>query len=155
MIHCPLCDIQFSPGYTCCPRCKEFPTPRAKRREYLADRVATQISAGEELTIVRESLIEEGFGDADADSLIGNAVSKARSETRSDGLRRFLGGLAMLAAGGVCAVMLLTGVRSDLVLAGLLIFLAGGATAAMSGLYAMLTGRESGLAGRLVSRFDE
>lgn len=35
MIHCPTCDIAFSPSYAHCPRCKAFVTPLDQRAQYL------------------------------------------------------------------------------------------------------------------------
>ena len=104
---------------------------------------------------MRDCLTENGFGDADADTLIRTAVSATRSETRSQGFRRFVAGLIMLGAGGLSAIVLLTGVRSGIVAFGVLIFLGGGTLATLSGIYSMLTGRESETAGNFVIRFEE
>src|SRR5262245_35109321 len=99
MIHCPNCDIDYSPQGVKCPRCKRFETPREPRFEFLRNQAFQRIADGLDAELVRADLIEQGFSELEADRTL-EAAQKAHSrENRHYGLKRLLMGLAMIFAG--------------------------------------------------------
>ncbi|MEL6109178.1 MAG: hypothetical protein AAFU85_24490 [Planctomycetota bacterium] len=153
MINCPSCNISFSPSYEFCPRCKTFATPREPRHRYLKENAEWRISAGEPAEEVRELLLDAGFSESDADRIVGRANSALRAETRGNGVWRFVVGLLMLGLGGLFVVVLMSGsVGGKGIGLGLGILLGGGGLAALSGLYTLISGRESRVVGKIVDR---
>ena len=107
------------------------------------------------MTEVREYLIANGFSDADADAVVGDAASALRWETRGDGLRRFVVGILMMMVAGLFLLVLLAGVRvrGRGFAAGFMILAFGGLLATVFGLYTMIFGRESKLLGKIIDKF--
>ncbi|EMI54148.1 hypothetical protein [Rhodopirellula sallentina] len=156
MINCTNCNIAFSPSFATCPRCKSFETPPAIRNRYLTQDAKNRISDGQPSSDVRDYLIANGFSDADADALVGDAASGLRSETRGYGFRRFIVGVLMLTLAGLFAAVLQSGarVRGSGFAIGFMILAGGGLLAAFSGVYTMLSGRESKLVGKILDQTD-
>ncbi|WP_442511783.1 hypothetical protein SH528x_003526 [Novipirellula sp. SH528] len=156
MITCTNCNIAFSPGFATCPRCKTFETPVSDRKRYLTQDAKNRISDGQPAADVRAHLVANGFSDADADALVGDAASGLRSETRGHGLRRFVVGLLMLMLAGLFLAVLQSGarVRGSGFAIGFMIVAGGGLLATLSGLYTMLSGRESKFVGKIVDQTD-
>ncbi|MCS7471470.1 hypothetical protein NZK35_32890 [Stieleria sp. ICT_E10.1] len=151
MINCPNCDIKFSPSYATCPRCKSFETPARDREKYLKRNAADRISEGEDPEFVRDGLIQNGFSDAEADSIVRDATGDLRSDTRSGGLRRLAAGVAMLLFAGLIFLVVSSGnrIRGGVVVIVFFAMLGFGLLATFSGLYTLVTGRESKVAGRM------
>ena len=154
MILCPNCRIQFSSSCLRCPTCNAFETPRVERQKYLRERAVEQIHEGENPQSVREKLIRGGFVDFEADDVVWSALKQLRSENRWFGFVRLVVGCVLLIGGLISFALAIQAMRMNvdlgeasgyLLLGGIAaVFL--GCLAGISGIYAVVTGRESAIA---------
>ncbi len=152
MIKCPTCDIEYSPSFARCPKCRRYPTPRFERARYVAQTASERISDCEDPEIVRHYLQDNGFSEKEADAIVQKGKRGLRSENRSHGRHQFAAGLAMLFAGGLILLLVggaafteggfVAGMHSGKgVMFLLFALLVGGLVATLFGAYAVLTGR--------------
>jgi hypothetical protein len=153
MIHCPNCDIQFTARYPRCPYCGDYETPWKERRRYLRKDATDRLHDGGHPPLIRASLIESGFSDAEADEVLHLAGVSLRRENRRHGVYRLAVGAVMLVFGLFALGNVImtfqpdSGVRLGGRALGLLLIggfaLSGlGLLACLSGVWAMLTGKD-------------
>lgn len=100
MIHCPQCQIGFSPSYEQCPKCGQYSTPRGDRLKYFGNKSEEYAEKNISLSNIRSYLIENGLSDLEADRVLSTAVGEVRRRNRSHGVLRLLAGMGMLLLGG-------------------------------------------------------
>ena len=142
MIHCPHCDISFSPAYSTCPRCKNFATPQQERSAFVARNAGERIWQGVDSALVREELVQSGLSHFEADEIVQTAVRRVRNETRGDGFRRLAAGIPILLFSGLVFLVICIGLYPKVVIWVFVVTLGTGLWAPLSGLFALLTGRE-------------
>jgi hypothetical protein len=156
MIHCPRCDIHYSPSHTTCPSCNSFQTPREVHLNYLKARAEEQLQDGDDPAAVRGALIKTGVSDLDADDVLRKGLASMRRENRRHGVVRLVAGIPMVLAGLAVVACGMYSLRKDssiqlsgriaaLVLGSGGFLLVTGLLASVSGGYALLTGKDSGI----------
>lgn len=147
MIHCPACDIDFSPSYTHCPRCKIFVAPLERRVEFFRREAEQSVLAGASPERVRKRLVADGFSEFEANEIVNDAASSLRTEKRGFGLFRTVVGVPVALFGlvptffGVAPMFRGRGPIVPLVMLGTP-FLALGLAALISGVYSLTMGKE-------------
>jgi hypothetical protein len=147
MIHCPACDIDFSPSYAHCPRCKVFVAPLDKRMEFFRREAAESVLAGANPERVRERLVAKGLSEFEAKEIVGVAASSLRTEKRGYGFFRIVVGIPVALFGlvptfvGVAPTFHGRGPNLILLLGGGAILIVG-VWAVLSGIYALILGKE-------------
>jgi hypothetical protein len=156
VIECPNCGITFSPRRTACPKCDAFETPRDARLAYWKANAEDRLHEGAPAEVVRADLIEQGFSDVQADEIIGATLSSVKGENRRFGLLRLMAGIVMTVFGALAVGFALMTFRRDapvrlgggalgLMIAGGAVMFGAGLLACLSGAFAALTGKESGI----------
>lgn len=154
MVHCPVCQTQFSAALAVCPVCRSFETPRLDWLRYLASETEKRLENGTPAAQVQEWLVERDLAAAEAETLVRLIQRKLAREVRRDGAWQLLVGVALLGTGFL--LLLISWIMSDSLLSrgqlprGFFYALVAGAFATFIGLLAILngiaplvTGRES------------
>jgi hypothetical protein len=153
VIHCPHCNIQYSPGRKTCPGCNAFETPRDAHLAYLKNDAIGELQDGDDPEHVRSQLIKRGFSDLEADTLVRQTLSAIKAENRRWGIVPLVAGIPTTLIGfGLVAFWFMV-VRDDAIprprqgTGGLLYFggllLMTGLLASFYGGYALVTGKRT------------
>ncbi|MBS0262137.1 MAG: hypothetical protein JSS02_09330 [Planctomycetes bacterium] len=137
MVICPHCQIGFHPRFQVCPRCGNYQVPAEEYAQFLKSQIVVEIESGCSVRDVEQMLVDGGFSECEATELVAQHARRGKRRTRTRGFGRLVvGGLALLLS--VPAYFIL-----KIVAIGLFLF---GCFALPSGLYSLITGRDSGIA---------
>jgi hypothetical protein len=134
---CPYCQLGFHASYRVCPTCGKYEAPLEEFWRYLESEAQVRLDAGDSRSTVVQMLVSAGMAEDQAVQVVAKQWKKVAGRSRSHGFLRLFLGLACLVFGGIVLIFqIIPGL-------GLLVF---GGLAFCSGLYSLLTGRESGIA---------
>lgn len=147
MLQCPNCGVGFAANLGVCPSCESYRVPDSQLVDALLQNAIRQIESGTPVEKVKTRLTDAGIGPADVKFAVAQGRRHARRQTRRAGTIRLLIGAVALAAG--IGGMLLFFVRLHaggpfvtLLAVPVMVF---GLFSFLSGLWAVITGRESKL----------
>jgi hypothetical protein len=126
LVKCPDCKVEFSPSTGVCPSCREWRPSIDDARDFFVDEAVKALSSKETRSDVQQRLIENGFSELDADTIVSEAARKVRTANRALGRSRSVKGLALMCLNGL--ILLVTGgmlFAYGLLAAGFALFAAG------------------------------